>query len=151
MRFINRFGGETIRKRRCYQYEGEAGGYYPLDEKLGIALCGGGYSPLLSYLQASYGGSEAFGEASRRLSEAIGFRISATAIQNNTEKIGERMSDCPYKVIAQEKREESCDVMLIEMHVTTSPQIRERSGWSLELMGWKRTGIFRRCEWLRAP
>jgi hypothetical protein len=28
LRFINRFGGETVRLRRCYKYEKGGGGYY---------------------------------------------------------------------------------------------------------------------------
>ena len=40
LRFINRFGGQTVRLRRCYRYKDEGGGYYPLDEKLGLDLCG---------------------------------------------------------------------------------------------------------------
>src|SRR4030042_1911530 len=29
LRFINRFGEETVRARRCYKYVEQAGGYYP--------------------------------------------------------------------------------------------------------------------------
>lgn len=36
LRFINRFGGVTVKSRRCYKYLEQKGGYYPLDEKLGI-------------------------------------------------------------------------------------------------------------------
>jgi len=60
LRFINRFGGQTVRLRRCYRYKNQEGGYYPLDEKLGLGLCAGWFSPLLSYLQACYGSSDAF-------------------------------------------------------------------------------------------
>jgi hypothetical protein len=128
LRFINRFGGQTVRLRRCYRYKNKGGGYYPLDEKLGLDLCGGEFSPLLSYLQAAYGSDEPFEEASKKLSEALGFSISATAVQNNTEKVGFRMSDSPYRLISDERRGESCDVMLVEMDGTLSPQILEIEG-----------------------
>ena len=36
LRFINRFGGQTVKARRCYKYVNRGGGYYPLDEKLGL-------------------------------------------------------------------------------------------------------------------
>jgi len=32
-RIINRFGGMTVKPRRCYKYLNHKGGYYPLDEK----------------------------------------------------------------------------------------------------------------------
>jgi hypothetical protein len=41
LRFINRFGGVTVKPRRCYKYLNHKGGYYPLDEKLGMDGCGG--------------------------------------------------------------------------------------------------------------
>ena len=128
LRFINRFGGETIRQRRCYKYQDKEGGYYPLDERLGIDLCGGKFSPLLSYLEASYGASEAFEESARKLSEALGFNISATAIQNNTEKVGARMSELPYRLISDDRRSEGCDVMLVEIDGTMTPQISTVEG-----------------------
>ena len=40
LRFINRFGGVTVKPRRCYKYLHHKGGYYPLDEKLGVEGCG---------------------------------------------------------------------------------------------------------------
>ena len=123
VRFINRFGGETVRLRRCYRYKNKGGGYYPLDEKLGLDLCGGGFSPLLSYLQASYGSSDAFEESSEQLSEVLGFSVSATAVQNNTENVGSEMSDSPYDLISDERRNEGCDLMLVEIDGTMTPQI----------------------------
>lgn len=128
LRFINRFGGQTVRLRRCYRYKEGGGGYYPLDERLGLDLCGGGFSPLLSYLQALYGLDECFERSSEKLSETLGFGISATAVQNNTEKIGSWMEDSPYRLIAGERRAESCDVMLVEVDGTLSPQILEVEG-----------------------
>jgi hypothetical protein len=123
LRFINRFGGQTVRLRRCYRYENKGGGYYPLDEKLGLDLCGGGFSPLLSYLQASYGSSDAFEESSEQLSEVLGFSVSATGVQNNTENIGSQMSDSPYSLISVKRRNEGCDLMLVEIDGTMTPQI----------------------------
>jgi len=45
LRFINRFVGVKVKPRCCYKYLNHTGGYYPLDEKLGIDGCGG-CSPL---------------------------------------------------------------------------------------------------------
>jgi|SRR5208283_1469371 len=56
-RFLNRFGGQTSIPRRCYKYVDQPGGWYPLDEKLALDKCLG-YSPLMSYLLASFGASE---------------------------------------------------------------------------------------------
>ncbi len=41
LRFRNRFGGETVRQRRCYRWRGRPGGYYPLDEAFGLDRCVG--------------------------------------------------------------------------------------------------------------
>ena len=65
LRFLTRFGSEVVRARRRYDIEGE-GGYCPLDEKLGVTGCAG-FSPLMTYLQALFGGSEAYGGAARRV------------------------------------------------------------------------------------
>ena len=43
LRFINRFGEEVVRPRRCYRYRDRAGGVAPLDAKLGIDGCFGFY------------------------------------------------------------------------------------------------------------
>ena len=67
MRFKNRFGEEIVRKRRRYAIEGEATGYYPLDEKLGLEKYGG-FSPLMTYLLTFFGGCEAYGTAARMVS-----------------------------------------------------------------------------------
>ncbi len=58
LRFLNRFGGEVVLPRRCYKFRDGGGGWVPLDEKLGLDRCLG-YSPLMSYLLSSFGGSEA--------------------------------------------------------------------------------------------
>ncbi len=59
LRFRNRFGGKVVLPRRCYKFRDGQGGWIPLDEKLGLDRCLG-YSPLMSYLLSSVGGSEAF-------------------------------------------------------------------------------------------
>jgi hypothetical protein len=127
LRFINRFGGQTVKARRCYKYLKKGGGYYPLDEKLGLDVCGG-FSPLLTYLQVLFGASEPFERSEELLSESIGFKVCATAIQRNTEITGARMEEDPYKVIAREKQQEECEMMLVEVDGTTSPQISEVQG-----------------------
>ena len=76
--------------RRRYKIEGEAGGYYPLDEKLGLDVCKG-FSPLMTYLISFLGGSESYGVGAKILSKTLGFRISETAVQNNTEITGFRI------------------------------------------------------------
>ena len=53
LRFRNRFGGQTVRRRRCYKFLHKRGGYYPLDELLGMDKCGG-FSPLMTFLQVLY-------------------------------------------------------------------------------------------------
>ena len=127
LRFINRFGGQTVRARRCYKYLNRSGGYYPLDEKLGLDVCGG-FSPLLTYLQVLFGASEPFERSEELLSESIGFKVCATAIQGNTELTGGRMEEDPYKVIPTKKQQEDCELMLVEVDGTTSPQISEVQG-----------------------
>jgi hypothetical protein len=59
LRFRNRFGGMTERKRRCYKYLHRQGGYYPLDERLGVEKCGG-FSPFLTFLQVMFGSTRPF-------------------------------------------------------------------------------------------
>ena len=87
LRFRNRFGGVTVRRRRCYKFLRKRGGYYPLDEKLGVDKCGG-FSPLLTFLQVLFGASRPFEESSVLISKALGFGVSATAVQWNTENAG---------------------------------------------------------------
>ncbi len=127
MRFINRFGGVTLKSRRCYKYLKQQGGYYPLDEKLGVDRCSG-FSPLMTYLQALFGSCESFEHSEELLSGSIGFKVSATAIQKNTEVTGGRIDDVPYRMIAIEKRSESCELMVVEIDGTMSPQIHEEEG-----------------------
>ncbi len=127
MRFINRFGGITERPRRCYKYLGHEGGYYPLDEKLGVDRCSG-FSPLMTYLQALFGACESFERSQELLSESIGFGVSATGVQRNTEATGDRIDDMPYRMIPQEKRQMGCDLMVVEVDGTLSPQIQQKEG-----------------------
>jgi hypothetical protein len=87
LRFRNRFGGQTVKLRRCYKYLDQPGGYYPLDEKLGMDHCGG-FSPFLSFLQVLLGATRPYGESARLLSTVLGFPISATAVQRTTEVAG---------------------------------------------------------------
>ena len=48
LRFINRFGEEVVRPRRCYRYRDRAGSVAPLDVKLGLDGCFG-FSPLMRW------------------------------------------------------------------------------------------------------
>jgi len=125
--FRDRFGGTVVLPRRCYKYLEGGGGWSPLDEKLGLDRCLG-YSPLMSYLLTSFGGSEPFGRASELLGEALGFTVSPTAVQRNTEAVGERISDNPYAMIEATKGQQGCEVMVVEVDGTMSPQILEKEG-----------------------
>lgn len=127
LRFLNRFGGVTVKPRRCYKYLNHKGGYYPLDEKLGIDGCGG-FSPLMTSLQALFGACESFEHSEELLSSSMGFKVSATAIQRNTEATGGRIDDRPYRMIDEKKRHESCELMVVQIDGTMSPQIHEEPG-----------------------
>jgi hypothetical protein len=129
VRFRNRFGGETAITRRCYKDVEQPGGWYPLDEKLALDKCLG-YSPLMSYLLASFGASEPFERGAELLSEALGFSVSGTAVQRNTEAVGERISENPYELIPARKAQQACEVMVVEVDGTISPQILEKQGVS---------------------
>jgi len=126
-RFRNRFGGEVVLPRRCYKSRSGEGGWIPLDEKLGLDHCMG-YSPLMSYLLSSFGGSEAFARAASLLEEALGFSVSATAVQRNTEAVGERISDNPHAMIDAQRGQKPCELMVVEVDGTISPQILEKQG-----------------------
>jgi hypothetical protein len=71
--FRTRFGGLTKIHRRCYKYLNEPGGWYLVDEKLGLDKCLG-YSPLMSYLLSSFGVSEPFAHAAELFARHLGFR-----------------------------------------------------------------------------
>lgn len=126
-RFRTRFGGTLTIARRCYKYREGGGGCSPLDEKLGLDRCLG-YSPLMSYLLTSFGASEPFARASELLSEALGFSVSPTAVQRNTEAVGERVSDNPYALIDAMRGQQACEVMVVQVDGTISPQILEKEG-----------------------
>lgn len=127
LRFLNRFGGVTERKRRCYKYLRQKGGYYPLDERLGVEKCGK-FSPFLTFLQVLFGSTRPFEESAELLSKALGFSISSTAVQWNTEHAGEQLEDDPYKVIEEKWRMKGCEEMIVQMDSTTSPQIQPIEG-----------------------
>lgn len=127
LRFISRFGDVIVRNRRTYKIEGESGCFNPLDEKLGMNLCGM-YSPLMTYLESFFGGSEAFSPTASKLSNALGFGVSSTAIQNNTEKTGKRLDHHPYKTIPYKKQSEPCELIIVEIDGTMSPRIHEEEG-----------------------
>ncbi len=126
-RFRNRFGGEVVLPRRCYKFHDTEGGWSPLDEKLGLDRCLG-YSPLMSYLLSSFGASEAFGRAAQLLGEAVGFSVSATAVQRNTEAVGDRIPDNPHAMVDAQRGQQPCEVMVVEVDGTISPQILEKQG-----------------------
>ena len=46
LRFINRFGEEMVRPRRCYRYRDRGGSVAPLDVKVGLSGCVG-FSPMM--------------------------------------------------------------------------------------------------------
>ncbi len=127
VRFRNRFGGQTAVPRRCYKYVDEPGGWYPLDEKLALDKCLG-YSPLMSYLLCSFGASEPFERGAELLGEALGFKVSGTGVQRNTEAVGERIAENPYELIPAGKAQQECELMVVEVDGTISPQILEKQG-----------------------
>ena len=129
LRFINRFGEETVRARRCYKYVEQAGGYYPLDSKLRMEVCGG-FSPYLTYLIALHAVSDSYEESAKLLSETLGFRVSSTAVQRNTEQTGQQMAECPYQLIPGARTSEECELMVVEVDGTMTPQISEKEGVS---------------------
>jgi hypothetical protein len=126
LRLKTRFGNSIERRRRRYHIE-RYGGYYPLDQRLGVWRCVG-FTPLMTYLLALYGGSEPYQSGARRLSSTIGFSVSGTAVQRNTEILGSRLAKNPVEVIAAEAQNEACERMIVQIDGTTSPQIREIDG-----------------------
>jgi hypothetical protein len=127
LRIKNRFGDDIVKKRRTYYLHGEKEGYYPLDEKLGMDKCRR-FSPLMTYLLSFFGGCEAYTPAAKQLSAALGFPVSSTAVQNNTETTGKRLDHLPIKAIPDEKQNEECDLMIVEIDGTMSPRIHEEEG-----------------------
>lgn len=124
--FIDRFGQKLEKQRRVYKFK-TGGGYYPLDEKLGFDKCGG-FSPLMSFLLSFYGGSGAYAEAAKKLSLTLGFPVSATGVQKNTERTGKKLEADPFKIIPSAKQNEEADRMIVEIDGTMSPRITEQAG-----------------------
>ena len=83
---------------------------------------------MMTYLQSLFGACESFERSEELLSSSIGFKVSATAIQRNTEATGARIEDMPYRMIAEEKRNQDSDLMVVEIDGTMSPQIHEEQG-----------------------
>jgi hypothetical protein len=129
MKHISRFGTVVSRRRRGYRIEGEAGRWYPLDEALGIDRCCG-FTPLMSYLLSSLGSGDSYARAADQLSRCLGFSVSATAVQHNTEAVGRRLEFRPLKSIDAGRQNQYCDLMVVEVDGTTSPQIKEEEGIS---------------------
>ena len=129
LRYRNRFGSTTVIPRRCYKYRDGPGGWSPLDEKLGLDRCLG-YSPLMSYLLTSFGASEPYGRGAQLLGEALGFPVSATAVQRNTEAVGEGLPENPHQQIDSRRQQERCRLMVVEVDGTISAQIEEKQGVS---------------------
>jgi hypothetical protein len=127
LRFKNRFGKEILRKRRAYKIKGVKGGYYPLDKKLGLDVCAG-FSPLMTYLLSFFGSCDAYKPAAKKLSNAIGFTVSDTGVQKNTEHTGKRIEHDPIRAIPVKKQNEGCELMIVEIDGTMSPQIHEKEG-----------------------
>ena len=127
LRFKDRFGHEQTIRRRGYKVQSRKGYVHPLDHKIGMSHCRN-YSPLLSYLIGSHAANDSYSSSSKLLSSTLGFSISSTAIQNNAERIGENIPDDPINMIPGEKQSQDCDLMLVEMDGTMSPQIPEIEG-----------------------
>ena len=122
LRFEDRFGRMTTIQRCRYAIEGESGGWYPLDENLGMNKCYG-YSPLMSYLLSFYGGHMPYADAAEKLQQALGFTISATAVERNTEKTGERIAHHPLQINPASKQSQRCQRMIVEVAMETT------NGW----------------------
>jgi len=129
LRFRSRFGATVTRRRRRYTVSGQSNGWYPLDEKIGMDKCAG-FSPLMSYLLCFYGAQLPYAASAQALGQALGFGISATAVQRNSEKTGNRIDHHPLRSIPHEKQSESCAMMIVEVDGTMSPQIHEEQGVS---------------------
>ena len=114
-------------RRRCYRYRNRAGGVAPLDVKLGIDGCFG-FSPLMTYLICMLGAAESYAGAAAKLEAVLGFKVSSTAVQRTTEKTGERIPDAPHELIDEQRQQQPCSLMVVEVDGTTSPQITEQEG-----------------------
>ena len=137
LRYINRFGETTIINRRCYKYTKKSGGISPLDLKLGFKNCFR-FSPMMTYLQCLYGGEFSYAQSANKLSKTLGFSISNTAVERNTEMVGAIIPENPIELIDSKSQNTESDLMIVEIDGTMSPQIKEIEG---------KTGI----ESLKAP
>lgn len=127
LRFKNRFGEEIIKPRRLYK-SSKSGNYIaPLDYKLGMQNCSR-YSPLQTYLITMFGADEPFNKSSQKLSETLGFKISSTAVQNNTEKIGKIIPENPAHIMDKHAFNKKADLLIIEIDGVLSPRIEEIEG-----------------------
>lgn len=70
MRLRTGLGAIVSRTLRRNQVEGRNGGYYPLDERLGLGHCSG-YTPLMTSLTSMSGACGAFAPAARQLSAVL--------------------------------------------------------------------------------
>ena len=113
--------------RRCYRYRNRAGGVAPLDVKLGIDGCFW-FSPLMTFLICMLGAAESYAGAAAKLEAMLGFKVSSTAVQRTTEKTGERIPDGPHELIDEQRQQQPCSLMVVEVDGTTSPQITEQEG-----------------------
>ena len=119
LRFINRFGEEVVQPRRCYRYRNRSGGVAPLDVKFGIDGCFG-FSPLMTFLICMLGAAESYAGAAEKLEAMLGFKVSSTAVQRTTEKTGERIPDAPQELIDEQRQQQPCSLMVVEVDGTTS-------------------------------
>ena len=65
-----------------------------MDEKVRMEVCGG-FSPLLSYLMAAHAVTDSYEISSKLLSETLGYQVSSTAVQRNTELTGAQLPESP--------------------------------------------------------
>ncbi len=126
--FRCRFGEQVHLLRRRYRFEDEAGGsVYPLDQMLGTDRCAG-FSPKLSHLLTVFGATDAYGPAASRLSDALGFPVSPSAVQSTTERCGERLPHNPLRSIPKEHQGTECDLLVVQLDGCLSPQIAAQQG-----------------------
>lgn len=96
--------------------------------KLMASVHQGAQPQVLHFLQALFGAARPFEEPDQLLSKALGFRVSSTAAQGNTERPGQQLEDDPYRVIEGSWRSEACEELIVQMDSTTSPQIQPVAG-----------------------
>ena len=124
--FVNRFGEKVSKTRRCYESPTKEK-YIPLDEQLGFTNCKG-FSPMMTLLMASLGGLFPYKLSSEILSQALGFNVGSTGVQNNAEHIGQIIEENPEKIDYGTDKDQRYDLIVAEVDGTTSPQITEIEG-----------------------